>query len=115
MPISANKAPVSVLICTRTRRNSKLPGERGGRGLSCWIFSDDDTVNIARQEVQVVQRELIISGSQNRALDHLDFTHEWIPSATRRQVSPALARESPELSPNLGNLRLLNRQTFCGR
>jgi glycosyltransferase involved in cell wall biosynthesis len=126
MPNSAaNKAPVSVLICTKNEeRNLKSCLESVAWAADLFVldsFSDDDTVNIARQAgVQVVQREFDnFSAHKNWALDHLDFTHEWILIVDAdERVSPALAREIAGAVTRPGETcgyYLARQNFFCGR
>jgi len=126
MPIpELNKAPVSVLICTRNEeRNLKSCLESVAWAGDLFVFdscSDDDTVNLARQlGARVVQREFDnFSAHKNWALDHLEFAHDWvlIVDADER-VSPALAREIAAAVARPGEVcgyYLARKNFFCGQ
>ncbi len=126
MPIpELNKAPVSVLICTRNEeRNLKSCLESVAWAGDVFVldsFSDDDTVNIARElGARVVQREFDnFSAHKNWALDHLEFAHDWvlIVDADER-VSPALAREIAAAVARPGEVcgyYLARQNFFCGK
>lgn len=119
------KAPVSVLICTKNEERNL------GKCLEsvAWAgdivvfdsFSDDQTLNIARQMgARVVQRRFDnFSTHKNWALEHVDFAHDWvlILDADER-VSEALAREIAAAVARPGEScgYYLPRQTvFCGK
>ncbi len=126
MPIpELNKAPVSVLICTKNEeRNLKSCLESVAWAGDIFVldsFSDDDTVNIARElGARVVQREFDnFSTHKNWALDHLEFAHDWvlIVDADER-VSPALAREIAAAVARPGEVcgyYLARQNFFCGK
>lgn len=126
MSISAsNKAPVSVLICTKNEeRNLKSCLESLAWVAEVFVldsFSDDDTVIIAGQAgARVVQRQFDnFSAHKNWALDHLDFAHEWILIVDADEwVSPALAREIAGAVSRPGDLcgyYLARQNFFCGK
>jgi glycosyltransferase involved in cell wall biosynthesis len=126
MPISAsNKAPVSVLICTKNEeRNLKSCLESVAWAADLFVldsFSDDDTVNIAGQAgARVVQREFDnFSAHKNWALDQIDFGYDWvlIVDADER-VSPALAWEIAGAVMRPGETcgyYLARKNYFCGK
>ena len=101
MPTSElNKPPVSVLICTKNEERN-LPGclesvAWAGEVVVFDSFSDDATVDIARQSgARVVQRAFTnFSSHKNWALDNIEFKHSWvlIVDADER-VSAVLAAE----------------------
>ena len=120
-----NKPPVSVLICTKNEeRNLTSCLESvswAGDVVVLDSFSEDDTVNIARQQgAKVVQRQFDnFSAHKNWALDQVDFAHHWvlIVDADER-VSEALAREITAAVTRPGDLcgYYLPRQNFfCGK
>jgi len=120
-----NKAPVSVLICTRNEaRNLEACLKSlawAGDLVVLDSFSDDDTVNIARRlGARVVQRQFDnFSAHKNWALDHLDFAYDWvlIVDADER-VSPALAQEIAAAVARpvaLCGYYLARQNFFCGK
>jgi glycosyltransferase involved in cell wall biosynthesis len=119
------KAPVSVLVCTKNEeRNLKdcLEGVSWADDIVVLdSFSDDDTVNIARQLGSlVVQREFTnFSDHKNWALDNLEFGHDWllIVDADER-VSEVLAQEIAAAVGHPGEIcgyYLARQNFFCGQ
>ncbi|MGB8990659.1 MAG: glycosyltransferase family 2 protein [Desulfobaccales bacterium] len=124
MTRDAPKAPVSVLICTKNEERN-LPACLDS---VAWAadpvvldsFSDDDTVNIARDRgARVVQRAFDnFSAHKNWALDQIDFRHDWvlIVDADER-VTPDLAGEIAALvngSPSHNGYYLARQNWFAG-
>ncbi|MCL4501098.1 MAG: glycosyltransferase, partial [Deltaproteobacteria bacterium] len=76
--------PVSVLICTKNEeRNLGACLESVSWANEVVVldsYSDDQTINIARQMgARVVQREFTnFSAHKNWALDKVDFANQWI-------------------------------------
>lgn len=119
-----NKTPVSVLICTKNEERNL------GKCLEsvAWAddivvfdsFSDDETLNIARQlGARVVQRVFDnFSVHKNWALEQVDFAHDWvlIVDADER-VSPELAEEITAAVVQPGDIcgyYLARKNYFCG-
>lgn len=118
------KTPLSVLICTKNEeRNLGACLESVSWADDCIIldsYSDDETVNIARERgVRVVQRTFDnFSAHKNWALDHLDFRYDWILIVDAdERVTPDLAREISALvngSPQNNGYYLPRQNWFAG-
>jgi glycosyltransferase involved in cell wall biosynthesis len=126
MPISnSNKAPVSVLVCTKDEERN-LKGCLEGVSWADDIivldsFSDDDTANIARQlGARVMQREFTnFSDHKNWALDNLGFAHDWLLMVDAdERVSEVLAQEIAAAVDHPGEIcgyYLARQNFFCGQ
>lgn len=123
--LELHKPAVSVLICTKNEeRNLAACLESVAWSDDIVVldsFSDDDTVQIAeRLGAKVVQRPFdSFSVHKNWALEHLDFTHDWILIVDAdERVPPALAQEIAAAVAHPGEIcgYYVSRQNFfCGK
>lgn len=124
MSDASSKSPVSVLICTKNEtRNLGDCLQRVAWADDCVVldsYSDDDTVNIARDKgARVVQRHFDnFSAHKNWALDHIDFKYDWILIVDAdERVTPELAQEIVTLvngSPAHNGYYLARQNWFGG-
>ncbi|MFA5112053.1 MAG: glycosyltransferase family 2 protein [Desulfobaccales bacterium] len=124
MTDTSRKCPLSVLICTKNEERNLGDCLKSVAWADDPVvldsYSDDNTVNIAREGgARVVQREFDnFSAHKNWALDHLDFKYDWtlIVDADER-VTPDLAREITALitgSPPCNGYYLARQNWFAG-
>jgi glycosyltransferase involved in cell wall biosynthesis len=120
----SRKTPVSVLICTKNEsRNLGDCLKSLSWAEDCVVldsYSDDDTVDIAREGgARVVPRQFDnFSAHKNWALDHIDFKHDWILIVDAdERVTPDLAQEIAALvagSPTYNGYYLARQNWFAG-
>ena len=118
------KSPVSVLICTKNEERNLGDCLKSVAWADDLVvldsYSDDNTVNLAREGgARVVQRRFDnFSAHKNWALDHLDFTYDWILIVDAdERVTPELAREITTLiagSPACNGYYLARQNWFAG-
>jgi glycosyltransferase involved in cell wall biosynthesis len=120
-----NKAPVSVLICTKNEERN-LPSclesvSWAGDLVVLDSLSNDETVNIAqRLGARVVSRPFDnFSAHKNWALENIDFVYDWILIVDAdERVSAALAGEIIATVAAAGEMcgyYLARQNYFCGK